>query len=200
MKTVLKTALKNLGPKQRIIETAVDLFYAQGYLATGINQIIEEASVSKASFYDHFKSKEDLCIAYLHERHNIFSGLLKEKISEYEAPLDKFLAPLAFLEYWMPECSYRGCAFLNIVSEITDVQSNVRKEVIYTKDGFKSVIRELTKDLKKSDAKYKNLDVEFITNAYYVLIEGAITASQIYGETWPVEETRKAIKKLICKE
>jgi len=196
----MKTATKNLGPKQRIIETAVDLFYAQGYLATGINQIIEEAGVSKASFYDHFKSKDDLCLAYLHECHSAISGLLKEKISEYEAPLDKFLAPLDFLEHWMPERNYRGCAFLNIATEITDVQSDVRKEVIYTKDGLKSLIREMTKDLKRSSAQYKDLDVEFIANAYYVLFEGAITAGQIYSETWPIEYARKAIKKLICKD
>jgi len=196
----MKTATKNLGPKERIIETAVELFYAQGYIATGINQIIEEAGVSKASFYDHFKSKDDLCVAYLHECHSGFAVLLKEKISEYEAPLDKFLAPLAFLEQWMPERNYRGCAFVNIATEITDVQSDVRKEVIYTKDGFKSVIREMTKDLKKSSAQYKDLDVEFVANAYYLLIEGAITAGQIYSETWPIKEARKAIKKLICKD
>ncbi len=196
----MKTATKNLGPKQRIIEMAVELFYAQGYLATGINQIIEEAGVSKASFYDHFKSKEDLCVAYLHERHNIFSGLLKDQISKCGTPLGRFMAPLDFLGIWLPDCNFRGCAFLNITSEITDIQSNVRKEVIYTKDGFKSVIRELTKDLRNSEAKYKHIDVDFISNAYYVLIEGTITASQIYGETWPVEEARKSIEKLMCKD
>jgi len=196
----MKTALKNLGPKQRIIETAVELFYTQGYLATGINQIIEEAAVSKASFYDHFKSKEDLCVTYLQARHHLFSGLLKDKINEFDAPIDRFMAPLEFLSIRLPECNYRGCAFLNIASEITDTHSNIRKEVIYTKDGFKSLIRELTKDLRNSDAKYKDLEIEFITNAYYILIEGAITASQIYGEIWPIEGARKSIKKIICKE
>jgi len=196
----MKTVNKTSSPKERIIETALDLFYRQGYLATGINQIIEEAKVSKASFYDHFKSKEDLCVAYLHERHGIWSGWLKDKINRLDTPIDKFMAPFAFLDVWLPECNFRGCAFINIASEITDTQSNIRKEVIYTKDGFKSVIRELTKDLKNSNVKYEHLDVEFITNAYYVLIEGAITASQIYGEKWPIEEARKSIEKLICKD
>ena len=196
----MKTALKNAGPKQRIIETAVELFYAQGYLATGINQIIKEAGVSKASFYDHFKSKENLCVLYLQECHNNFSVLLKEKMGECDTPIDRFMAPLDFLRIWLPEGNYRGCAFLNITSEITDIHSNVRKEVIYTKDGFKSVIRELTKDLKNSDSKYKHIDVEFVANAYYVLIEGAISASQIYSETWPVEDARKAVEKIICKD
>ena len=51
--------------RKRIIDTASRLFYQQGYTATGINQIIEEADISKASLYQHFKSKEDLLLEYL---------------------------------------------------------------------------------------------------------------------------------------
>jgi len=193
----MKTISKSAGPKQRIIEAALELFYNQGYLATGINQIIEVAGVSKASFYDHFKSKEDLCVDYLQARGHIWGGWLKETIDKYDTPIDQFMAPLAFFDKWLPECEYRGCAFLNIASEITDVQSNVRKEVIYTKDGFKSVIRELAKGLKKSGGQYKDIDVDFITDAYYVLTEGAIKACQVYGETWPIETARKSIEKLV---
>ncbi len=196
----MKMKLKGIGPKQRIIETALDLFYNQGYLATGINQIIEEAGVSKASFYDHFKSKEDLCVDYLQARGQIWVGWLKDTIDEFDTPMDRFMAPLEFFTKWLSECNYRGCAFLNIASEITDVQSKVRKEVIYTKDGFKSVIRELTKDLKNSDVKYKDLDIEFVTNAYYILTEGGVNACQVYGETGPIETVRKSIEKIIRKD
>ena len=48
--------------REKIIETANDLFYKQGYRATVVNQIIEEAGVSKPTFYSHFPSKEDLCL------------------------------------------------------------------------------------------------------------------------------------------
>ena len=187
-------------PKERIIEAAHDLFYRQGYFATGINQIIDEAKVSKASFYDHFKSKDDLCIAYLQKRYSEWGSWFKEKINEFNTPLDRFMAPLAYLEEWLPKCEFRGCAFLNITSEIPDVQSEIRKEVIYTKDGFKSVIRELTKDLKNSSSKYSHIDVDFISNVYFVIFEGVITACQTYSESWPIKEARKAVEKLIRKE
>ncbi len=196
----MNKATKSLGPKQRIIETALNLFYNQGYLATGINQIIDEAGVSKASFYDHFKSKEDLCVSYLQARGSLWGGMLKEKIEEYKKPRDRFLAPLAYFDEWLPQCKFRGCAFLNIASEITDTHSSMRKEVVYTKDGLKSIIRELTKDLKDSDAKYKGLDIEFVVNAYFVLMEGAISASQIYGDLGPIETARRSILKIVCKE
>ena len=59
-------------PKERILEKTFALFHKQGYNATGINQIIEEAQVAKASFYYHFKSKEDLCVAFLEQRHSFW--------------------------------------------------------------------------------------------------------------------------------
>ena len=51
-------------PRERILDTATILFHQQGYNSTGINQIISEAKVAKASFYQHFKSKDDLCAAF----------------------------------------------------------------------------------------------------------------------------------------
>ena len=48
--------------RERILDTAARLFYAQGYNSTGINQVIKEANVAKASLYQHFPSKEDLLI------------------------------------------------------------------------------------------------------------------------------------------
>ncbi|MBL7881826.1 MAG: helix-turn-helix transcriptional regulator, partial [Chryseobacterium gambrini] len=54
-----------VSPKERIIETTFELFAKQGYNSTGINQIIAEAKVAKASFYQYFKSKEELCVEFL---------------------------------------------------------------------------------------------------------------------------------------
>ncbi len=56
-------------PRERIIETTFQLFARQGYNSTGINQIISEAEVARASFYQYFKSKEDLCVEFLNVRH-----------------------------------------------------------------------------------------------------------------------------------
>ena len=57
------------------------MFHKQGFNSTGINQIIEEAKVAKASFYQHFKSKEDLCVAFLEKRHSFwFDELLNTQM------------------------------------------------------------------------------------------------------------------------
>ncbi len=188
---------KEISPRDRIVNTALDLFYNQGYLATGINQIIAEAGVSKNTFYYHFPSKEDLCIAYLRERHSIWSGWLKDKINKFDSLYDRFMAPMEFLHKWMQDCNYRGCAFLNIASEVPNLNSNIRREVIYTKNSLKALLLELTKELIRSNAKYAKLDQQLVSNSYYVIFEGAIVASQYFGEIWPVEVARGNIKKIV---
>ncbi len=188
---------KEISPRDRIVNTALDLFYNQGYLATGINQIIAEAGVSKNTFYYHFPSKEDLCIAYLRERHSIWSGWLKDKINKYDSPYDRFMAPLDFLEKWMQDCNYRGCAFLNIASEVPNLNSNIRREVIYHKNSLKALLLELTKELIRSNTKFNKLDEQLVGNSYYVIFEGAIVASQNFGEIWPVEAARGNIEQIV---
>ncbi len=190
-------AIKKDSPKERIIEVAHDLFYTQGYLATGINQVIKEAKVSKASFYDHFPSKEALCVAYLQERHNRWNQWFKDYINSYKEPYPRFIAPFGFLKKWMDDSSYRGCAFLNIASEIPDINSNIRKEVKYHKEGLRTILKEGAKDLKKSGPEYAHLDGDCIGDIYYVILEGAITAAQNFGEPWPIDQARNAIEQLI---
>ena len=186
--------LKHLKPKHRILETALDLFYMQGYLATGINQIIQEASVSKASFYTHFKSKEDLCIAYLQLRHTRWSQWLENKINQFDSPLDRFMAPLLFLKEWLPKSDFRGCAFLNIASEITESDSGVRQEVIAAKSALRNVLVELTTDLQTQHSK---INVNFVANSYYLLFEGTISACQVYSDVWPIEQAYTTMKALV---
>src|SRR3990167_3717545 len=70
--------------KERILKTASDLFYRQGYRSTGTNEIIKKAGVAKASFFYHFPTKEALALAYLKTLHareagNLFAFVNKGK-------------------------------------------------------------------------------------------------------------------------
>lgn len=183
--------------KDRIINKALELFYRQGYIATGINQVIAESGVAKNTFYYYFPSKDDLCVSYLQEMDKHWREEIKAKINMYKKPLERLFAPLEFLKMWNENNEFRGCPFLNMVSEVTDPKTNIRKEVIYHKEGFKTIIAELVKELKNSDKKYKNIDVESITEAYYIIAEGAIVVSQNYRDSKPFILARKNIEKLL---
>lgn len=185
--------------KQRIMETAFDLFYRQGYFQTGINQIIEESGVAKATFYNNFKSKEELCTEYLKSRDRIETELTKDMISEIEDPYEKYVTLTSFMIDHMKNSNYRGCAFNNMAVEVTEPENPIRNQVKKHNDGFRAIVRDVVEELKNSSRKYSNIEVEDTVNTYFLICEGALIASQIYHDTWPLEHAVKAVKKLIQK-
>lgn len=174
-------------PKKRLLKTASDLFYRQGYNNTGINQVIEEAGVAKASLYQHFGSKEELCIAYLEAKHKNWFKELNQFISTEYNPKEKILAFFDFLEMTTKRNDFRGCSFLNILSEVP--MSN--KEIINEAVGHKTKLRSFFKELLQAVDQSDNADT------VYLLFEAAITESQVYKNIWPIRSAKKAVSKLM---
>ena len=75
--------MKHALVKDHIIQTASHLFYQNGYNLTGINEIIKEAGIAKATLYNHFKSKEDICIAYLQYKNASFITEIKAFVAVF---------------------------------------------------------------------------------------------------------------------
>ena len=74
--------VKRSQTREKIIQTASDLFYRKGYNLTGINEIIAEAGIAKATLYSHFASKEEVCVAYLQARNETLMKGLKSFLAE----------------------------------------------------------------------------------------------------------------------
>ena len=118
--------------RERIIDTANDLFYRQGYHQTGVNQIIEESGVAKATFYSNFKSKEELCIEYLRERDRMDTDATKDMINGIEDPYERYMAIIKGIMSYMVETDFRGCAFGNmpkkrVITKITEASDSTWK-------------------------------------------------------------------------
>lgn len=188
-----------ISSRERIKRTACDLFFNQGYHQTGINQIIEEAGVAKATFYSHFKSKEELCLEYLRDWAADSTSVIKDMVNSIDDPYEKYLSVMNAVVKHMEDSNFRGCAFGNIASEIVDGNHPIRKEVKYHEEIFRSIIRDAVENLKKSGKKYKNIDVDYVSNVYYLIVEGSITASQNYHDSWPMKYAVKAVEDLIKK-
>lgn len=109
------------GARDRILQTAHDLFYRDGIRATGIDRIIKEAGVTKVTFYRHFPAKDDLILAFLDYRHQRwmtwFSRTLEGHLDE-EKGLAEALA--ATLQSWFEKEDFRGCAFINSAVEMAE--------------------------------------------------------------------------------
>ena len=184
--------------RQKILDAALRLFYEAGYHDTGVNRIIAESGVSKATFYAHFPSKESLCVAYLRALNERDLEAMKDALYGIADPLSRYLAIVGFLEPWLRETNLRGCAFSNIAVEVTDPSSPVRKEVRFHEDNFRAIIRDAVEDLVTSDAtRYRHLNSEEIADEYYLIVEGAISICRHYHDTWPMRKARRAVARLL---
>lgn len=188
---------RTLSSRERIIATANELFYRQGYHQTGINQIIDESGVAKATFYSNFKSKEELCVEYLRERDRIDTDATKDMLNGIKDPYERYIAIIKGVLSHMKETDFRGCAFGNIAVEITEPNNPIRKEVKHHEDRFRSILTDVVRDLKDSSPKYENIDIDQVVDAYHLIVEGAIVTSKNYNHTWPIERAVKAIEKLV---
>ena len=101
--------------RERILTTAQALFYSRGINATGIDLIIEQADIAKASLYHHFRSKEQLVVAYLADlRTQVEASLDREVIRR---GLDVAI-PFDLLESALETGDFFGCPFTNALTEM----------------------------------------------------------------------------------
>ncbi|WP_431209887.1 TetR/AcrR family transcriptional regulator [Puia sp. P3] len=106
------------GIRQTIIDTAGRLFYQQGYVNTGINQILEESGVVKSSLYVTFRSKEEILMEYLVSAGAGTDKALYDAAHQFTDPKEQVLAVFDYLLKIVQESDYFGCSFLNIISEV----------------------------------------------------------------------------------
>jgi AcrR family transcriptional regulator len=194
-----KQAIKPKGAaRDRILDVATDLFYRQGYRATGINEVIEKSGVAKATFYNHFPSKDDLCQVSLTVVSDNELLYIDGIIASATKPLDRFMAVILSTAPWAKDTNYRGCAFMNIAAEIPDAKSPLRKAGTRLYDQIRNRVERLTGELIESNTKkYGHLDVLAVTNDYMSAFAGAVALAEIYHAIWPIENAVEAVKRLI---
>lgn len=112
------TPLAALPARERILRTAHDLFYREGVRATGIDRVIAESGVTKVTFYRHFPSKNDLVLAYLDLRHLRWMAWFTGSLARHGGAPAGVDALVGAMGEWFRSEGFRGCAFLNGVSEI----------------------------------------------------------------------------------
>jgi AcrR family transcriptional regulator len=184
---------------QRILSTARDLFYRQGYRATGINEIIEKSGVAKATFYANFPSKDDLALAYIKTMNEREGREVSEGLEKYAGPYEKLLGLLEWSIDWSKERDYRGCAYLNISSEVPDHEHPVRQESKGHYRTLRVVIGGLMKELKaKRGAAWKDRDPDKLADDFMLIFAGALAMSQIYHDAAPFRGAAGAAKRLLA--
>jgi len=104
-------------PRERLLNAATELFYAEGVQSVGIDRVIARAGVAKASLYSTFGSKEGLVRAYLERRHEALVGRLRRAAADATDPVERLLAVFDAQASTFSRPGFRGCAFVAAAAE-----------------------------------------------------------------------------------
>ncbi|WP_305787912.1 TetR/AcrR family transcriptional regulator [Symbioplanes lichenis] len=122
--------------RQRLLTTATQIFYADGIHAIGVDRIIAEAKVTRATFYRHFPSKDDLVVTYLQEVHQMERVAFTAAIAAHATAADSLLAIADAIAANIQSPGFRGCAFLNAAAEFPDPGHPVHQQIIAHRQWF----------------------------------------------------------------
>lgn len=187
--------MKHSEVKNRIIETASSLFYRNGYNSTGINEIISESGIAKATLYNHFKSKKDICLAYLRFKDASFNADIEAFTSSKPKGEKQVLALFDFLELFFQTKDFNGCWCVKTVSEIQNSNQTIRNEIQKQKNAF---IQLITKLVANNLDNIKSEEINSLSRQIYLLYESAVSESNLHQSDWPIKETKKLCKVIIA--
>jgi AcrR family transcriptional regulator len=158
--------------RAHLLETATRLFYAEGVHTVNIDRIIAEAGVAKATFYHHFKSKDDLVVAYLTDEFERQRGAYTGVAG---TGAERLRATFTLLGDASCGPGFRGCAFLNAAAEFADATHPVRAVVAEYRDFFRDLMRTLLIEADHADPDH--------TADYLLVIRDGMAVSGALGDT-----------------
>jgi AcrR family transcriptional regulator len=181
------------GARDRIFDTARELFYRQGIRAVGVETIAAEAGTTKMSLYRHFPSKDDLTAACLRADQLEFHEWWDSVMAPHAGHPRKQLEAL-FQAFQSRACASedesRGCPLANAAVELTDAKHPGRQVVIEHKADIRKRLRALCREMRARNP-------EQLGDALLLLMEGAYTARLVFGGSGPIQAVSKAARVLI---
>lgn len=156
--------------RERLLETADRLFYAEGVQTVGIDRILEESGVAKASLYKHFGSKQALVAAYLERRHAAIAGRIALATAAAATPRERILAVFAAQARAYARPGFHGCAFA-----AADAEAEPGGLVDTTVQQYRAWLRDLFRDLGRDLGAW---DPEALAVQLQALYDGAALAAR----------------------
>lgn len=159
--------------RDRLLDTADRLFYAEGIQSVGIDRVLSEAGAAKASLYSHFGSKDELIAAYTERRCVMSQDMILSFVAD-APPADRARRFFDFLVEWVESPEFNGCPMRHVAVELHDESHPARVLVTAHRAWVSERITEWVRDAGVDD-------VPRVAGALYVLFEGAVAASELDG-------------------
>jgi AcrR family transcriptional regulator len=176
--------------RARILDTASRLFYARGLRAVGVDTIIAESGVAKATFYKHFPAKDDLVTAYLDRVDEAWTGQLQAAAAAAgPAPADQLIGLFGALASACRRDGYRGCGFINAAAESAPGTAAHDRTVAH-KQKVLAWLRDLARDAGAREP-------ERLARSLALLLDGALSSGALDADPEAVEVAGATARSLV---
>jgi AcrR family transcriptional regulator len=157
--------------RERILDTAYQLFSTRGVHDVGVDELIEHADVAKATLYRHFASKDELVLAFLARREQLWTRDWVEAGARRggKSPEEQLLAIFDVFDGWFRSPEFEGCSFVNILLEMTPSHELGRASIGYLAN-IRSIIRTFAEEACLRDP-------ESFARSWHILMKGAIVSA-----------------------
>jgi len=185
-----ETDIRPSEARLRLLTTASRIFYAEGIHSVGVDRIVAEAKVTRATFYRHFPSKEDLVLAYLQGADQAIRGQAAKAVAAGLSAGDTVRAIAASIAQGIQSPDFRGCAFLNAVAEYPDPGHPVHKAVLAHRQWFLDTINTLMARIQETKA-------EPAAQHFVMLRDGAMAAGCLFDPVQICETFLRGVDGLV---
>lgn len=157
--------------RERLLSTAYALFSHRGIRAVGVEEVIADARVAKATFYRHFPSKDDLVLAFLDDRERRWTHewLEAEAKRRADTPTEQLLAIFDVFDEWFHRVDFEGCSFMNVLLEMGPEHDLTRASAVHL-EHIRGVLRSLGEEAGI-------VDLDGFARSFHILMKGAIVAA-----------------------
>jgi TetR/AcrR family transcriptional regulator, transcriptional repressor for nem operon len=173
--------------RQRIIESALYLFWLQGYASTGIAQILNRAKANAGSFYFFFKTKEELLLAVLELYiQNLMPVIVAPVLSETADPVERVFGILEFYRRNLlaTGCTY-GCPIGRLALEIPEEQFRVHKRLADNFDGWTAAVEKCLEDAR--EWLPRRVDLKTLSKFVLTVMEGGVMQARAHRKIEPFD-------------
>jgi AcrR family transcriptional regulator len=161
-----------LSARERILDTAYDLFSRHGIRSVGVDRIISTSGVAKMSLYRHFKSKDALVLAFLQEREQRWTmdWLHAEVSRRADDGPGRLLAIFDVFDEWFRQNDFEGCSFINVLLEFDELDDPIRVATVAHLATIRGLVSEFAQEAGVTHP-------EAVAAQWHILMKGSIVAA-----------------------
>jgi AcrR family transcriptional regulator len=177
--------------RDRIVEAAYRLFCEHGIRAVGVDRVVAESGVAKMTLYRHFRSKDDLVLAFLDEREERWTRGWLQAATEQRAasPAERMMVLFDLLDEWFQEPDYVGCPIVNTLLEGHRHHPKIHDAAVQRLEVIRMLLQRYAEEAGVEDAEEASYRIQ-------VLMMGAIV-SAARGDREAAQRARTMVQRVL---